>query len=499
MKASSICKARISFLTVLCMIPGLPFGSIPEALAAGTQCKSQKCFIEYIARCEAATYNTPLIAEGRANYSIFGPWGGGCAIDFVFLEHSDSSLVGQALAFVVYPGEELESQLKEAVADCLQGRRGRYKCSGPLWDKATSSEEVEIRTAPEPPCGVVIDDEGPALYPMPLDGQWGYVTRDGEWAIDPRWDAAGPFSEGRAAVNDLGLWGVIDRKGNYVLGPVLSGRTPLQPFSQGCATANVQKDGSPHAFFVDRAGRFWLYDGPPEELADKNLWEFGGFSGGRAWFRVMGEGLKESYGWIDSQGKVVLKDNFSGAGEFVNGRAPAAKGGKYSWAYIDMDGNPVLPDRWKYNRMRAFSEGRAAVEVEPYRWMYFSTEGTVAIDHVSFKSSREVIGKMLSEAEIEAAGEFHDGFAPILPAKMFYAQELIYIHPDGTEAFAPGNDLGLEVCQASNLPEFRDGLVQLLVANEGAECLDARVGQEGDSAHYVYLDTSGNIVLQEAD
>ena len=223
-----------------------------------------------------------------------------------------------------------------------------------------------------------------------------------------------------------------------MLEPVLRAeRSPLQPFSQGCATANVQKDGKPHAFFVSRDGQYWLHDERPAALADLDIWEFGDFSGGRAWFRAMGEGLQESYGWIDQGGEMILGNDFSGAGEFVDGRAPAAKNGRYSWAYIDLEGNPVLPDRWKFNGARAFSEGLAAAEVKAYRWMYFSTEGAIAIDHVSLKIPREVIGNMISEADIEAAGDFHDGLAAILSAKMFYAQELIYIRPDGSEAFAP--------------------------------------------------------------
>jgi hypothetical protein len=51
------------------------------------------------------------------------------------------------------------------------------------------------------------------------------------------------------------------------------------------------------------------------------------------------------------------------------------------------------------------------------------------------------------------------------------------------------------------VPEFRDGLLQLLVANDEAECGDAVPGRvlTGGNAHYVYLDTSGNIVLTEAN
>ncbi len=66
------------------------------------------------------------------------------------------------------------------------------------------------------------------------------------------WVKAEPFSEGRAAVDGGvergGLWGIIDRDGNYVLEPFLNPdscsregqrlcRSPLRPFSEGCTSA----------------------------------------------------------------------------------------------------------------------------------------------------------------------------------------------------------------------------------------------------------------------
>jgi len=387
-----------------------------------------------------------------------------------------------------------------AEAACLEGKASQLLCDGPLHEMTGGAENaVTIVAAAEPPCGIVVSDEGPALYPMPRNGQWGYVTRDGEWVIEPNWAYAEPFSEGRAAVNYNGRWGVIDRAGNYVLEPVLrSGRSPLQPFSEGCSTANVQKDGSPHPFFIDRDGRFWLDDALPEDLSDRDVWEFGQFSGGRAWFRAMGANLKESYGWIDKQGKVVLKDDFSGAGEFVDGRAPAASGGDW-WAFIDTEGNPVLPRKWAFKGARPFSEGLAAAEAKQFRWMYFDTKGAIAIDRVKLVPPRQVIGKTVSELNIGAAGDFHDGLAPVIPSMMFDAEELVYIRPDGTEAFAPGSRHGLNVCQPGSLPEYRDGLLQILVANEGAECGDAAPGRANTrgNVHYLYLDTTGDIVLRE--
>jgi hypothetical protein len=508
MKVSGFFQS-ISVLALACVAMGFSTG----AWAAGTECKTRECLAEHAGRCEKSTYETPLVAGGQGRYEVFGPWQGNCAIDFFFLEHPDSKMVGPPIQFVVYMDEDIGPQLEEALAACLEGRISRYKCSGPIWEMAIQRDEVELRMASEPPCGIAVEDDGPPLYPLSRGGKWGYVSREGDWAIEPRWTFAEPFSEGRAVVADGNLWGVIDRQGNYTLEPVVKSATcvsssgnphscisPLQPYSQGCSVADTQKDGSPHPFFVDRDGRFWLYDGNPQELSDKNLWKFGRFSGGRAWFQAMAPGLKESYGWIDSQGKVVLQDEFSGAGDFAEGMAPAASGGD-NWALIDADGNPVMPRKWTLRRAKALSEGLAAVKIKSRRWMYFSAEGAIAIEKVVLDPPREVTGQTRTEAELRAAGDFHDGLAPIIPKEMYSASELIYIHPDGTEAFAPGSKLGVVVCQQSLLPEFRDGLVQLLVADSLEDCSNVmpnRALAEGDRARFIYLDTSGNIVLQES-
>ena len=106
----------------------------------------------------------------------------------------------------------------------------------------------------------------------------------------------------------------------------------------------------------------------------------------------------------------------------------------------------------------------------------------------------------LSEVGIRGTGDFHDGLAPIEPEKISYDEPLIYIRTDGTEAFSPSLELGVVVCRAWSLPEFRDGLVQLLVADKGEKCNGIEEENEllkAGKARYVYLDTSGNIVLQQ--
>jgi len=91
------------------------------------------------------------------------------------------------------------------------------------------------------------------------------------------WVKAEPFSEGRAAVDGGvergGLWGIIDRDGNYVLEPFLNPdscsregqrlcRSPLRPFSEGCTSAQHFDEYSRY-LFVARDGSFWLYNTLP--------------------------------------------------------------------------------------------------------------------------------------------------------------------------------------------------------------------------------------------
>ena len=320
---NKITKFLVTFI-VLC--PGMKY-----AIAAVTVCDDEACFIEQAADCKKNTsFLTAKIAGAQVRYSIAGIYKGRCDIRMSYTQHPDPEWVDLSMGFVIDPEGDIDMQIKSAVAGCLGGDDAQWLCEGSLFDMVTGAgdETAEVFAEPvaatSPPCGVEVVDDGPPLYPMPQDGKWGYVTRDGEWAIEPRWIQAEPFSEGRAAVSKdgpYGLWGIIDRQGEYVLGPVLRSPiigSPLLPFSQGCATANIQKDGFPHAFFVSRDGRYWFHDERPAELADRRIWSFGRFSSGRAWFQVVAKDLTNSYGWIDSQGKVVLQDNFSGAGDFVN-------------------------------------------------------------------------------------------------------------------------------------------------------------------------------------
>ena len=143
-------------------------------------------------------------------------------------------------------------------------------------------------------------------------GKWGYVDAQGNTVIPCKYDWAGSFREGLAAVELNNKWGFIDKQGN----------TPCK------------------------------YD-----------WA-GSFSEGLAWVQLNG------CGFIDQQGHTVIPCKYDWAGSFSEGLAAVKLNGKYG--FIDKQGNTVLP--FKYDYAWLFSEGLAQVKLNG-KYGYINTRG----------------------------------------------------------------------------------------------------------------------------
>jgi hypothetical protein len=218
------------------------------------------------------------------------------------------------------------------------------------------------------------------------------------------------------------------------------------------------------------------------------------FSEGLAWFQD-GFGDQARFGWVDAQGEIVIEPEFIAAGRFAEGLAFAAVR-EGQGAYIDRDGRPVLPRKWMLYDGAPFADGLAKVNTGSYDVAYW-TQDDVAFDSVDFGTAQ---GEGPAQAGIsDEAGNFRDGLAPLITG-FLDGNELVYVRRDGTVAFVPDALDGIAVCNRRALPEFRNGLVRLLVADDGENC-----GDEGfhaalahyETAHYVYLDTEGNVVLRQ--
>lgn len=456
--------------------------------------------LKKLASCEGGAFTTHEVAGAVARYDVVGAEADRCRLRFTYLENPNPRLAGKPLTFLIDPSSaDLTAEVQQQLGACLEGS-GR-DCQGELFrELGGSAGRATSRALTEGalPCGEPVASQGEPLYPMPREGKWGYVDRSGDWVIEPQWDQATDFSEGRAAVGGWRRWGIIDHAGELVLpleyespsSSTLDGRrvvsSPFAPFSEGCAAAEIFTQQAEY-LFVDRDGALHR----PVLPGGQALAGLGSFSEGLAWFS-WSEDLEWHYGWLDHQGQVAIPAEFADAGDFSQGLAPAEsrRGGA---GFIDPDGRLTLPRKWTLESASAFSEGLAPVSIEPFRTVYMDEE-----DFVIMQARDPQTGQ---EATIEMGGAFHSGRAPV---RMTLGEETVmaYIDQEGEVAFVPARLPGLVPCHTGRLPEFRHGLLRLLVAEDGKRCGEGAYGlglPHYDDAHYVYLDPRGEIVLRQQE
>jgi hypothetical protein len=478
---------------------------------ADARCTDQACFVEAVSACDPGSLRVQdpagLGAEGE--YSVVGMVGESCQIAFTFSENPNPAFVDKPLTFAVDPADASEETILGALESCLTGGDGASQCAGPLFDQVTGGTLARgaLENGEGPlPCGEPVEVAGGPLYPMPEDRKWGYVDRDGAWRIPPQWDRVKDFHEGRAMVGGQHSWGIIDREGDYVVPQEFEGASvntireerwassPFAPYSEGCTVANIFTDRSQPAFFIDRAGRAYWRDERPEALRSRDIRAFGTFSEGLAWFRQDAT-PDDLYGWIDPTGTVAIEADFTEAGDFSGGLAPASVGDGLA-GFISSDGQLQLPRKWTLYHAEPFSEGMAKVSLEPFETA-FMNETDFAFQRVLFPGED---GAKPRVAPIDSAGAFQDGLAPVFTERADGSRVFVYVNTEGEVAFVPDDIDGIKVCDPRTRPEFHNGLVRLVVADDGETC-ERQYYTSGlptyDDAHYVYLDTEGEIALRQ--
>ena len=215
------------------------------------------------------------------------------------------------------------------------------------------------------------------LYPVVVNGRWGFVNKSGETVINPQFDHAGGFVEGLAPVR-MGRWGYVGASGQMQINPQFD---KADVFSEGLAA--IKFGGGP--------GPFVPYDPRP-------------------WSPYHGGGGR--FGYISPDGKYAINPQFEDAGMFSDGLAPVKLG---RWGYVDKSGKIVVNPQ--FEKAQPFSEGLAAVRLDG-KWGFV-----------------DKTGKFVINAQFDDAGSFVKGLAPVRQGKRWG-----YIDPSGKLAINPQFD-----------------------------------------------------------
>ena len=192
---------------------------------------------------------------------------------------------------------------------------------------------------------------GTALFPVEQNGEWGYISRDGNVVIEPQYDRAYPFYENRALVRQGGQFGFIDTSGSPVI-PI--GFSRAWHFSEGIAP--VQQDSL--WGFVDRTG---------DMILEPQLAAVSGLSN-------LQSSPSPDTRPADSVEHPSLAPSFSPVPYyFSEGRARIRTGD--GWGYVDRKGSSAVEPR--FQSATGFRDGLARVTFTNDEMGYINTEGSV--------------------------------------------------------------------------------------------------------------------------
>ncbi len=192
----------------------------------------------------------------------------------------------------------------------------------------------------------------------------GYIDKTGKVVIEPVYDLAGMFHDGRACVMKDGKYGYIDTKGHEVI-PLIydffGGDMFGKNFDDGVAVVYIDK----HYQIIDKYGK---------AITEPKYTYYVEINTSEGLFNL---GINDSNGLIDKRGKeiVPLKNSYGDIGVCKEGFIRIKKNGK--WGFVDKTGKQVIP--CVYDDVRSFSGGYAVVEKDGV-YGYVNREGKCTLD-----------------------------------------------------------------------------------------------------------------------
>lgn len=270
------------------------------------------------------------------------------------------------------------------------------------------------------------DEAGPfsqGLAAVKVGDKFGYVDKTGKMKIAPQFEKAEPFKEGLAAVTEASaeykLYGFIDKEGNFVIEPSFE---DAHQFAEGVAAVKFpRKEGisfDAQWGFVDKAGK---------PVIQPKFSDAAEFNKGLAIVQV-----GQHYGVIDRDGTYVVKPSYhlilpspdnTMTYLKLSGSVMGLVGLGHNWlvtgglfGFLDANGKPIIKPA--YDGASYFSEGLACVasganekDGQPRRWTYIDRCGNTSID------GKFSFGLPFSEGLAPVAkGRWQTGMSPSLVA-----------------------------------------------------------------------------------
>ncbi|MFN3402735.1 MAG: WG repeat-containing protein [Cytophagaceae bacterium] len=227
-------------------------------------------------------------------------------------------------------------------------------------------------------------------------GLWGYIDRDGNFIIEPKYVSAGDFRKDRAIVSTTRGYGLINTKDEFIIKDrfsniiYISGTRDslLYTITNSAKSGIMNKDAriiidpvfedignfSEGLAKAKNKGRWGFIDSSGEPVVDFAYFDAKDFHEGLA---AVKKGNK--YGYVNKSGQLVILPEFDFAGDFHNGLAPVKVKGKFG--YIDANGNLKIP--FKYNKAGEF-HGNYALAKTKRKYGIITSEGRWKF-HPSFR------------------------------------------------------------------------------------------------------------------
>ncbi|WP_025692043.1 WG repeat-containing protein [Paenibacillus zanthoxyli] len=300
------------------------------------------------------------------------------------------------------------------------------------------------RTVIEPRFDYAEEFQENGLAVIQTEGHSGLINTAGKEVVKPVYVFIGSFEEGRAVASDSRGYFLIDEKGKPLTGRRYDYLNSLQ---EGRALFSKQTEGKYKYGYLDRDAREAIPAGY-EDASD--------FKDGKALVKVQagefaligkkgevlhtyhypfvgnpGDGLlayqaeeNGKYGYIDEEGKPVIKPQFTSALSFSEGRAVVNIAENYKNAYglIDKNGTFVIQPSYEY--IQQLGENRVALgtplkPAEPFRGS-------------SYTIADAVTGQILGTHPLRGVNNYSEGLASV-----YDEHETYFIDRSGNRAAQP--------------------------------------------------------------